>query len=323
MAAALRRSLAASLLASVVAVPQAAGGAAAGEVSGRIAFARMVDGDYELFVMRSDGSNVRRLTFNRVDDIDPGWSPDGRHIVFERERGEYGFEDLHMIDLATGATRAWVVSSGIDEGDPAWSPDGEWIAYRGNDGGDGADVLALSVDRERGATVSAQDENSTNSDPAWSPDGSQVAVVESYDGASLKVASFCCGGEERIVTSSWDLRALDWSPDGSCIVYSEDRRRRTDIYTVRADGGGEPRLVLRDATAGAWSPDGSEILFYSDVSGSYDLYAMSPDGSGVRKLTDTPNLTEITPAAWPGSVAEPVTPECGMGSEPPTPAPSS
>ncbi|HEX2196503.1 MAG TPA: hypothetical protein VHJ76_06210, partial [Actinomycetota bacterium] len=54
-----------------------------------------------------------------------------------------------------------------------------------------------------------------------------------------------------------------------------------------------------------------EILFYSDATGTFDLYAASPDGSEVRRLTNTPDVDEITPAAWPQTVEEPVTPECG------------
>ncbi|HEX2195880.1 MAG TPA: hypothetical protein VHJ76_03050 [Actinomycetota bacterium] len=283
---------------------------------GKIAFARHVDGDYELFVMRADGSRVRRLTYNGVDDFDPSWSPDGRRIVFERERGENGYEDLYIVNVRGGRARPWVVSHGIDEGDPAWSPDGRWIAFRGNDGGDGADVVAVTVDREEGTIVSSQSENSTNSDPAWSPDGTQLALVESYDGAGLYVASFCCSDgykkEELTYSGSWKY-GVDWSPDGSCIVYSDDDPGTTGVYTIPA-GGGEPRLVTSagpGGAAGTWSPDGSEILFYSDATGTFDLYAASPDGSEVRRLTNTPDVDEITPAAWPQTVEEPVAPECG------------
>jgi TolB protein len=42
------------------------------------------EGLFELFVVNSDGSQLRRLTNNRVNDWGPSWSPDGRHIAFSR-----------------------------------------------------------------------------------------------------------------------------------------------------------------------------------------------------------------------------------------------
>jgi Tol biopolymer transport system component len=57
--------------------------------------------------------------------------------------------------------------------------------------------VALRVDRSKARYVAAQAENSTNSDPAWSPDGKQVAHVESYEGAGVYVASFCCSHGSR------------------------------------------------------------------------------------------------------------------------------
>jgi Tol biopolymer transport system component len=42
------------------------------------------EGLFELFVVNADGSGLRRLTNNRVNDWGPSWSPDGRHIAFSR-----------------------------------------------------------------------------------------------------------------------------------------------------------------------------------------------------------------------------------------------
>jgi Tol biopolymer transport system component len=39
----------------------------------QITFASNRDGNFEIYVMNSDGSNVRRLTFNQKGDRHPDW----------------------------------------------------------------------------------------------------------------------------------------------------------------------------------------------------------------------------------------------------------
>ena len=322
MRARILRSFAILLFVGAAVVPAGERPVAAPEArTGKIAFASDVDGDFEIFVMRADGSRVRQLTDNDVDDFEPSWSPSGRRIVFEQERGENGYEDLYIVGVRSGVVRPWVLTRGIDEGEPDWSPDGRWIAFRGNDVGDGADVVAVTLDRKRGRIVSAQSENSTNSDPAWSPDGSRLALLESYEGSDLFVASFCCSHGYRkshVTGSGWWMHDVGWSPDGTCIAYTRDATGSSEIYTVLA-GGGEPRLIHTAAPSGAfgsWSPDGSEIVFHSAVAGSNDLYAMEADGGDVRRLTETTDVDEITPAWWAPPVEEPATPECGATAGP-------
>jgi Tol biopolymer transport system component len=44
-------------------------------------------GDYEIYVMDSNGGNVTRLTDNSANDGLPAWSPDGSTIAFASDRG--------------------------------------------------------------------------------------------------------------------------------------------------------------------------------------------------------------------------------------------
>ncbi len=44
-------------------------------VTKKIAFVSYRDGNYEIYKMDADGSNVVRLTNNSADDGDPDWEP--------------------------------------------------------------------------------------------------------------------------------------------------------------------------------------------------------------------------------------------------------
>jgi TolB protein len=52
----------------------------------RIAFASHSDGNWEIYMMNSDGSGLVRITRDAADDGEPAWSPDGKRIVFVSTR---------------------------------------------------------------------------------------------------------------------------------------------------------------------------------------------------------------------------------------------
>ena len=54
-------------------------------------------GEFQVFAMNADGSNVRQLTTER-SNFKSGWSPDGAHIAFEAGAAwsTAGWGELHL-----------------------------------------------------------------------------------------------------------------------------------------------------------------------------------------------------------------------------------
>ncbi len=87
-----------------------------------------LNGDFEIFRMNPDGSNLTRLTANAVNDTRPSYSPDGSRIVFASERTS-GETDLFIMDSLDGANEA-ALSGGSDiDFDPVFSPDGTQVIF--------------------------------------------------------------------------------------------------------------------------------------------------------------------------------------------------
>lgn len=88
------------------------------------------DGNHEIYLMNSDGTNVRRLTNNEATDTMPAFSPDGKQIAFVSNRdGDHEIYTLNIEkDGKPGELRRITNSPGFDT-HPAYSPDGKWLVF--------------------------------------------------------------------------------------------------------------------------------------------------------------------------------------------------
>ena len=90
----------------------------------RLAFTSDRDGDADIYIVRPDGTGVRKVTRNLVDDSNPSWAPDGRRIVFDRTDYEHDRRTIVVVDLVTGAETELAHSDDDFVSEPAWQPAG-------------------------------------------------------------------------------------------------------------------------------------------------------------------------------------------------------
>jgi Tol biopolymer transport system component len=98
-----------------------------------IAFVRRFGGDnFEVFTIRPDGRDLRRLTDSRGNDAHPAWSPDGEKIMFSSTR--MGFKDEALYTFAPqpygdlfvmrrdGTQVEQLTDNQWEDAGPAWQP---------------------------------------------------------------------------------------------------------------------------------------------------------------------------------------------------------
>jgi len=90
-----------------------------------IAFASSRAGARQLFVMNSDGTNIRQVTNLDFMGGRNSFSPDETKLTFYR--GLAGDHNIYIINIdGTGLVQ---LTNGGDNLGPSWSPDGNWIAF--------------------------------------------------------------------------------------------------------------------------------------------------------------------------------------------------
>ena len=157
----------------------------------RISFERYVPGReaYELYVVNTDGTDLRRLAGGHGFDGTPSWSPDGRILfVSDRPHGQRKVCEscAALYVLRIGAKPRRITANRYNALMPSWSRDGKYIAWVRS--GSINDQGALYVMRAKGGGVHQLD--ATGSSPAWAPDSKTLVFA----------------GDNGLVTSSVDGR---------------------------------------------------------------------------------------------------------------------
>ena len=81
----------------------------------------------EIYVMNSDGTDMKNLSNRPGLDSHAQLSPDGKLIAFQSTRGD-GTDDIFVMDADGGNVRRLTDHPASDM-QPYWSPDGKWISF--------------------------------------------------------------------------------------------------------------------------------------------------------------------------------------------------
>ncbi len=107
----------------------------------KIAFSSNRDGNYEIYVMDSDGTNQQNLTNNLNYNAEPSWSPNGKQIAFSSNYA------IYVMD-SDGTNQQNLTNNQSGNLIPSWSPDGRRIAFRlyKNDGSRNYEIYTMRSD---------------------------------------------------------------------------------------------------------------------------------------------------------------------------------
>jgi len=240
-----------------------------------------VEDGSEIYTMNSDGSVMKRLTFNFRADGEPAWSPDGSRIAFST--GRDGNLEIYVMN-ADGSGQTRLTNNSVSDSSPTWSPDGNRIAYHRADSFSSR-IHVMNADGTGDVAITGGHVDWT---PDWSPDGSRIAFHGLPEEGKDGLLTVSPDGSGATPLTIGEDRWPAWSPAGDKIAFSrfepEGSGSFAKIWVANADGSGATKITPDPGGWGhpTWSPDGRKMAF----TGERDIYVANPDGTGRVNLND-------------------------------------
>jgi Tol biopolymer transport system component len=240
-------------------------------------------GDSEIFKMNPDGTGLRQLTTNKVNDYRPALSPDGKKVTYVSKgiqtSNPQGEEDVYVMNVldGTGKKNLSNTRAGVNDDFPVFSPDGKTVAYE-SDG--------------------KQTSNPEGDD--------EVYRVNVLDGT----------GKKNLTNNGADVDDYTpvFSPGGKRISYTSygfqnsNQGSDEEIYSMRSLDGLEKKNLTNNAAGvddygPAYSPDGTKIAYesigiqFSNPEGDDEVFVMNAsDGTGQKNLSNNgPGVHDFAP----------------------------
>lgn len=247
-----------------------------------------------IYLVRPDGSGLRRIGNIGGFEGSPSWSRDGKTVVFYASdianvnlivnpKRLRGITQLVSVDIASGARTVLTEGPG-EKTSPHWLGANQLAFIRGGPEG-GLSLMA-------GETVLRGEVSS----PSWSADGRRMVF---HREAAAPWPPF-----QRWKSLDPAFRLVrtgvfpSWLPSGERIVLNDKTAGilHNDIISIAADGSGQ-RVLFHDENRSALAPDvspsGTQIAFglgnfFQGTQGRAlaDIALVNIDGSGLTVLTD-------------------------------------
>ncbi|GAA3911291.1 hypothetical protein GCM10023084_74230 [Streptomyces lacrimifluminis] len=199
----------------------------------------------DLWLVRTDGTGLTRLTDTPANEESPTVSPDGQRLAYVSDSDVLTGEQVYVRALAGGtATRITSPANGTGT-EPVWNPvdddeNRDWIAYTATTTVDGQSVPRLRVANANangdepllgGAQAQWRAHGAT-----WLPDGDGVVFL------SPEITCECEGDWDHV------FRTIAHDPQVPSLVLNEDREVSSVTWSGSLDGGGA--VVERTSAAG-------------------------------------------------------------------------
>jgi Tol biopolymer transport system component len=239
----------------------------------------------EIYTIPLSGGAPKRLTSDGHAIHGLMWTPDGKYIVFDSNRGKLrhawkvpaagGPIELETLYPAPGSVskdgRRMAYAEGAGEASSIWR----------------ADLISSGGRVLRTKKVVYSQYSEKNAQP--SPDGTRIVRQSKRTGASEIWSTSVEGNDPLQLTHLGVFSGTPrWSPDGRWIAFDSRPKDHSQIYVVDLEGRNLHPITESDyeSVLPSWSQDGKSIYFASKRTGAWQIWKHSLENGSETRLTE-------------------------------------
>ena len=156
----------------------------------KILFCSDMGGNFDIYTINPDGTNLEQITNTPWDEYTSDWSPDGTRIVYQSTEGsnpelqQYVYNIYIINKDGTGKTQ--LTFEEPYNGIPSWSPNRDKILFVSTRDGNN-EIYVMNIDGTNQTRLT--DSLSIEVARSWSPDGSKIAfeLITDKNDATKKI----------------------------------------------------------------------------------------------------------------------------------------
>ena len=271
-----------------------------GMAASRIAFSLVTElGNKELFLIDSDGENLRRITNYASITLSPAWHPSGEKLAFTSYKD--GEQRIYELDLVTRREKALPAVRDGGYITPEYAPDGQTLAFSVG-AGTRSGLFTYNLERDCCLVHLSGGPRVDDLSPSYSPDGRRMVFQTNRFGTQVPQIMVMPGqgGDAETVSPyeygrSGSYAAPEWSPVNDLVAFHGAIRRGTHHILV-ADLGGRARRLRQLTWEGnnedpSWAPDGRHLVFIGERRWGYGLFVVDVATGKLRTLLEGRRVT--------------------------------
>lgn len=223
----------------------------------RIVFQSNRDGDFEIYVVNTNGTGLEQLTDNDVLDRLPAWSPDGEWVIYSSDTYNDGNYDIYRLRVDGSGIPEVLFSNGERNSHPRYSPDGRYIVFTTGASNDSNSWDIALLELETGNITLLTEDDVRDASPVFSPDGQHIIyIIDNDDGgqAIVRVRVDGAGNPVILYEDSGNIWGAYYSANGAYITFNVEVAGESDLYYMNADGTQIVRIQTDGGIYPSWIP---------------------------------------------------------------------
>lgn len=230
------------------------------------------DGNMELFIADSTLQTSERLTWNKVDEIHPWPSPDGKQIVFTEGEQSLNKTKVAIMDISTNNRRYITNDVNTYGAIPAYNYQGDKITYAEwfviDEKLTNPYIVVHDLTTQQKQTITTDEYESWR--PIFSPDDKKLFyIARNNNQFDIYEYVFKNNSRRNLTKSNYDEWDAAISRDGKRLVYAGRKNNNWDLFLIDIESG--QKIQLTDSKGDEWDPTFSPCGKFIYYAGTYGL----------------------------------------------------